>query len=567
MKGSDAILTMLGKYSVDHVFGLIGETTFPLYESWAKYPEIMHVLARDERNAAIMADGFSRAGDRPGVCEVPGVGASYILPGVVEAFNSGTPMIVLSSDISLSSEKKDYLTEYDKSGMFRQVTKEYLSVNDSKDIPRLIRRAFRVATVGRMGPVFLKFPVNVYTSDVGEEELYAQNSFVKYPSLRFAPEDSMILQALQLLKKSKAPVIVAGQGVLHSHAEEELQNFAGMMCIPVGTTISGKGAISETWEFSIGVIGSRGGTDFSNRILSSADLVFFIGTNADSASTSEWKNPPYLSAGRKIIHLDVSEAELGNNYPTDIFLYGDAKVTLTRLSELASRSKIDRLHQSSFAEERRQEIEKQSGLTARKFGTVNPVRLIKAMEGIIPKNSIIAADPGIGAIYSSAYFKVPRAGRKFIFNYAVGGLGFSLPAAIGAYFASKDTTFALTTDGSFGFFEGELETLKRYEPDLKVIIVNNGSFGWIRATMLARFDKLVGENEFAKTDYSAIAKGHGIPYALIERDGEIDERIKQAIATKGPFILEVVTEPEDRLVPPVPEWKDASKRHNLDYLG
>ena len=567
MKGSDAILAMLKKYSVDHVFGLVGETTFPLYESWERYPEIKHILARDERNAAIMADGYSRAGKRPGICEVPGVGASYILPGVIEAQKSGTPMIVLSSDISLSSEKKDYLTEYDKSGIFQQVTKEFLPVNDSKDIPRLVRRAFRVATAGRMGPVFLRFPMNVYSGDVSDEELYAQETFAYYPSLRFTPDDSSILQALQLLKRSRSPVIVAGQGVLHSHAEMELQEFANLAGVPVGTTISGKGSVSENWELSIGVVGSRGGTDFSNKVLSSADLVFFIGTNTDSASTSEWNNPPYLSAGRKIIHLDVSEAELGNNYPTDLFLYGDAKLTLTKLIETANRRKIGGSPRQNLIEDRRDAIDKQRVLIAREYSTVNPIKLVRAMQKMIPERSIITADPGVGAIYSSAYFRVSSPSRKFIFNYAVGGLGFSLPAAIGAFYATKNTTFALTTDGSFGFFEGELETLKRYGPDLKVIIVNNGSFGWIRATMLAKFNKLVGENEFAKTDYSAIARGHGIPYALIEKDSEIEEGLKQSISRDGPFILEVITAPEDRLVPPVPEWKSASQKHNLDYMG
>ncbi len=567
MIGSDAILTMLKKYFVTHVFGLIGETSFPLYESWERYPEIKHILVRDERNAAIMADGYSRAGNKPGICEVPGVGASYILPGIIEAYKSGTPMIVLSSDISLSSEKKNYLTEYDKSSIFQQITKEFISVNNSRDIPRLIRRAFRISTTGRMGPVLLRFPMDVYSGEVKEEEIYSQENFAYYPSLRFSPDDSIISQAIQLLKKSRFPVIVAGQGVHHSHAEKELQEFASVTGIPVGTTISGKGSVSENWEFSIGVVGSRGGTDFSNKVLSSADLVFFIGTNADSASTSEWNNPPYFSEGRVIIHLDVSEADLGNNYPTDLFLYGDAKLTLLKLTEAAKHAKVSRPLQPDLIENRKNAIEKLNYLSTREYSTVNPIKLVKAMEKIIPEKSVIATDPGVGAIYSSAYFKISSPSRKFIFNYAVGGLGFSIPAAVGAFYATNNTTIALTHDGSFGFFEGELETLKRYEPEVKVIIINNGSYGWIRATMLDRFNRLVGENEFARTDFSSIAKGHGIPYALIDKDSEIEDGLRQSISTRGPFILEIITASEDHLVPPVPEWKEFAQKHNLDYMG
>ncbi|QRF74912.1 acetolactate synthase catalytic subunit [Thermoplasmatales archaeon] len=567
MRGSDAILEMMEKYGVQTVFGLIGETSFPLYESWEKYDKIRHVLVRDERNAAIMADGYSRSGQKPGICEVPGVGASYTLPGIIEAYNSGTPMVVLSSDISLSSEKKDYLTEYDKSGMFRQITKEYISVNDGKDIPRLLRRAFRIATSGRMGPVFVRFPMNTYIDQVPEQELYAQTVFAKYPSVRAAPGEELLVAALNMIRKSTSPVIVAGQGVLLSHAEAELQEFSDRLGIPVATTISGKGSVSELGELSLGVIGSRGGTDFSNGVLSASDLVFYVGTNADSASTSEWKNPPQFATGRKIIHLDVSEFELGNNYPTDLFLYGDAKLTLSIMNRIAARGNSMKWNRSSLIQKRKDSIEYQNKLGERKLHTVNPVRLVKALQDLVPEDSVIAGDPGVGTIYSSAYFRVSKPGRKFLFNYAVGGLGFSLPAAIGAHYATGKTTFSMTTDGSFGFVEGELETLKRYEPDVKVIIVNNGSFGWIRATMMALYDRIVGETEFKQVDFSGLAKAHGIPYDVIVNDGELNEKIKGSMKEKGPYILEIVTEPEDKIVPPVPEWRSITERHNVEYLG
>ncbi len=567
MLGSDAILEILEKYTVDSVFGLIGETSFPLYGRWENHPDIRHLLARDERNSAIMADGYSRAGDRPGICEVPGVGASYTLPGIVEAYYSGTPMIVLSSDIALSHEKRNFLTEYDKSSMFSNVTKEYISVNRGGDIPRLLRRAFRVATTGRMGPVFIRFPMNTYEEEVSEREIYAQEVFGRYPSIRIMPDEDSILRALHYLGSSSMPVIIAGQGVLLSHAEEELETFSSLMRIPVGTTISGKGAISELGALSIGVVGSRGGTEFSNGIISSADLIFFIGTNADSASTSEWRNPPLFSRGRSIIHLDISEAELGNNYPTDLFLYGDAKLTLARLVKLAKQVKVNRRELADIARKKKQALELQKKLEEKTFRSVNPIKFVKALQELVPADSIITADPGTGAIYSSAYFKVGRPGRKFIFNYSVGGLGFSLPAAIGAYYARGGTALSLTTDGSFGFFEGELETMKRYNPDVKVIMVNNGSFGWIRATMLAHFGKIVGETDFAPVDYSKIAEAHGIPYGKIDRDGDIIERVKGMLKDTGPFFLEVLTEPEDQIIPPVPEWKSIVRRKRADYLG
>ncbi|MEM0265312.1 MAG: thiamine pyrophosphate-binding protein [Thermoproteota archaeon] len=567
MKGSDAILELLKRYSVSHVFGLIGETSFPLYESWTRYNEIKHILARDERNVAIMADGYSRAGNRPGLGEVPGVGSSYILPGIIEANSSGVPLIMLLSDIALSSEKRNFLTEYDKSTLFKSITKEYISVNNGKDIPRLIRRAFRAATSGRMGPVLIRFPINVYYDEVEDTEIYSQEIFSIYPSLRTSPEDHLIEESIRLIEKSTFPVIIAGQGVLLSHAENELQEFANYMNIPVGTTISGKGSVSEEWELSIGVVGSRGGTNFSNGIVSLADLIIFIGTNTDSASTSEWKNPPLFKEGRKIIHIDISELELGNNYSTDVFLMGDAKATLSKLLYRAKNEGIRKVLPSSFRKKKKEALRFVDKMLNRNFKSVNPLKIIKVLQEAVPEDSVIAADPGTGAIYASAYFRVKAARRKFIFNYSIGGLGFSLPAAIGAYFATKTMTFSLTTDGSFGFFEGELETLNRYKPDVKVILLNNESFGWIRATMLSHFDKIIPGADFSPTDYSKIAAAHYIPYEVAQKDSEVEEKIKIAIKTPGPFILEIVTEPEDVIVPPVPEWKEASKKHKREYLG
>ncbi|MGC8617914.1 MAG: thiamine pyrophosphate-binding protein [Thermoplasmata archaeon] len=567
MKGSDVVLEMLRQYSVSHVFGLIGETSFPLYESWARNSEINHILVRDERNAAIMADGYSRAGNRPGICEVPGVGASYILPGVIEANISGVPLLVLSSDISLYSEKKNFLTEYDKYSLFKWVTKEYISINRGADIPRLIRRAFRVATSGKMGPVFVRFPIDVYNDEVPENEIYAQPIFSAYPSIRMAPSEDLIAETLNLIEKSVNPVIVAGQGVLLSNAASELQKFAEYMKIPVGTTISGKGAVSEEWELSIGVVGSRGGTDFSNDVISSSDLVMFIGTNTDSASTSEWRNPPHFKSGRKIIHIDISEFELGNNYQTDLFLQGDAGLTLSKLLNEAKRRGLSKITPPEFRDKKKEAEAIVEKMLGRELGSVNPIRLVKALQEQIPAESVITADPGIGAIYASAYFKVKNPGRKFIFNYSVGALGFSLPAAIGAFFATNKASFSLTADGSFGFFEGELETISRYQPEVKIILINNGSFGWIRATMLSHYGKIIPGAAFGPTNFMKIAEAHHIPYEVIEKDSEMEDKMRTAVKTPGPFMLEIVMAPEDVIVPPVPEWKDAAKKYRREYLG
>lgn len=565
MNGAESILKTLSNYSVSHVFGLVGETSFPLYESWEEYPNVKHIFARDERNVAIMADGYSRAGAKPGVCEVPGVGASYSIPGLIEAYKSGVPIIVLSSDISIDSVKKNFLVEYDKSPLFNSVTKEFININTGKDIPRLLRRAFRVATTGKMGPVFVNFPMNVYLEDVNEDDLYVQKEFSGYPALRSSPDESLLDETLRSIEKSSFPLIISGQGVLLSHAEQELFQFAEALQIPVGTTMSGKGAFPENNPLSIGVVGSRGGTSFSNGITEKADLVFFIGTNTDSSSTYRWKYPPQTKKDRVIIHLDISESELGNNYPTDIFLYGDAKLTLSRLVKKTTMKKRKII--SNFVADKAKTDKVVYELSNLKTKFVNPLLLIKSLEDLVPQDSIITADPGTGAIYSSAYFKVKAPKRKFIFNYSIGALGFSLPAAIGAYFATGRKVICLTTDGNFGFFEGELETVRRHNMDIKIILLNDGSFGWIRAAMLADNGKLLQGTDFSNVDYSKIASGHNLKFDRIERNSEVVEKLNHSLNQDGPTMIEVISLPEDKLLPPVPEWRPTAVKLGIKYMG
>lgn len=566
MKGSQAIIEMLNKYDVKHVFGLIGETTFPLYETWDSIDKVRHIFGRDERNLAIMAEAYARVTGKPGVFEVPGVGASYTLPGVSEAFISGTPIIELSSDVSTYSEKKNFLTEYDKELMFRGVTKETFNVTQSRDIPRYIRRAFRTATTGPTGPVFMRFPLDVYEGEVDEGDIYAQTEFSSYPSIRLTCDDSRIEKAIRLITQSSRPVIICGQGILYSGAGKELVELSEALKIPVGTTISGKGAFPETHPLSIGVVGSRGGTDFSTSIINSADLIFFVATNTDSASTSTWKLPG-VDTKATLIQLDVSEKELGNNYNVNLCLLGDAKLILSRMLSMVASKGTSMTGYEGDIEAARSRWEKKLGTFVKLEEPVDPITFVKGMEEYIDRISAITADPGVGAIYTSAYMKCNSAGRKFIFNYSVGGLGYAVPAAIGAAFGSGKMVTCLTTDGSLSFNEGELETVAREELPIKLFVFNNGSYGWIRATMVSDYGRVLKGTQFYPVNYEYIAKAYGLDYYTIDRTSEVHDTMRRIYSDDKPSMINVRVLPEDKLLPPVPEWKHIASDGKTPYLG
>ncbi|TRM75177.1 thiamine pyrophosphate-binding protein [Sulfolobus sp. E5] len=550
MKASKAILELLKKYSVTNVFCLVGETSFPLYEYWSDYErEVSHVFARDERNAVIMADAYARFSFKPGIVEVPGVGAPYTLPALVEANISSIPIIMIVSDIPSYNEKRNVLTEHEKEYLAYNV-KDFINVNDSSSLPRLLRRAFRLATTGRTGPVVVRIPMNVYEGEVSEDEIYAQTEYSSYPSLRFAPDDERIAEALKILLNAERPVIICGQGVLLSQAWEEVIKLAETLYIPVGTTITGKGSFPENHPLSLAVIGARGGTKFSNNVVQEADVVFLIGTNTDSANTWDWRIPSKKSI---IIQLDVSERELGNNYKVYPLL-GDAKLTLKKMINMIS--EIRKRDLSTFIEKKKEFEDYVNSLAEEKMNLVNPIKFVKYLSRFTDNNTYIVSDPGTGAIYSSAYLKLNSAGRRIMYNYSLGGLGYAIPASIGAYIATKRRIVALTTDGNLYFNMGELETINRLNVNVKIFLFNNKSFGWIRAAMLSKYGRILQGTDISEVKYSDIASAFNLDYMRTERSDDIEEVMNSIFKDERPKLVEVLIQSEEKLLPPVPDWEN-----------
>lgn len=570
MNASKVLLEMLKTYEVNHVFGLPGETTLNLYEQWHEYPEIIHIMARDERSAVFMADGYAKVSYKPGVCEGPSVGATHMLPGVAEAYKASVPMVILTSDIPLHLEKRNMLTGIDQTALFSGVTKESITVTNPIEIPHVIRRAFRLATGGKPGPIHVRLPMDILGAEIDDPHCFAQKDFSKYPGYRSVAQEQHIQEAVRLLNTSTRPVIICGQGVLWSQAWDEIQTLAELFDAPVGTTISAKGSIAETHPLSIGVIGARGGTTLSNGVVAGADLILFIGCSTDSASTDNWTIPP-LYTNAKIIHLDISEAEAGNTYPTEVTLIGDAKATLKKMIDIipGKRSTESLARLEMIKEEADRYSTKISKLSDSDEKPIHPLRFIKGLANVLPEYHVIAVDVGVSAIYTSTFLKTKKAGRSILYNYAMGSLGYALPASIGAQFARPESCIiTLVGDGSFGFTAGELETVNRLGGNNNIILFNNSSFGWIKAA--ATFSHGPEYSDFAtgfsEIDYPKIAEGFGLRSYRIEKPNEIETTLKEAFSLDEPTFIELKVMPEDELVPPVPSWIKKAKDLGLRYV-
>ena len=331
--GAEAVVQMLKLHDVEIIFGLCGDTSLPLDDALARAGQsIRHVLARDERSAGYMADGYARVSGRVGVCEGPsGGGATYIVPALAEANESSIPLLCFNSDISVGARGRYTLTELDQSGLMGPVTKWNAVIIRSEDIPRIVRAAFIQTSSGRPGAVHIGLPFDVQTGMVDRRELGLHTSSARPRVARISPDAGSITEAASLLESTEFPVIICGGGVISSGAEAALLQLAERLSAPVATGISGKGSISEDHPLALGVIGSNGGTPETRAVIDQADLVVFVGCRAGSVTTERWRHP---APGRvKVIHMDIDPAVMGANYPVDVRLVCDARAGLEALIE------------------------------------------------------------------------------------------------------------------------------------------------------------------------------------------------------------------------------------------
>src|SRR5438876_1557564 len=247
LSGAEAVVEMLKAHGVEILFGLCGDTSLPFYDALARLPHGMrHVLARDERSAAYMADAYARVSGRVGVCEGPsGGGATYLLPGVVEANESSVPLLAVTTDIATTSRGRFTLTELDQESLFRPVTKWNRVLDKASAIPGTLRQAFTQMTTGRPGAVHLGLPYDVQKDPVDENDVWADATLNRCPSRRTAPEQAAVQAAAERLRAAARPLFICGGGAIIAGAEGELQRLAERLGAPVATTISGKGSIAE----------------------------------------------------------------------------------------------------------------------------------------------------------------------------------------------------------------------------------------------------------------------------------------------------------------------------------
>jgi acetolactate synthase-1/2/3 large subunit len=562
MNVSEAIVAILAETGVEVIFGLPGDTGMDFYDAlYRNEGRIQHILTRDERSASFMADAYARLSGRIGVCEGPsGGGATYIVPGVAEAHGSSIPLLCLTSDTPIGEEGRGVLTELDQAALFAPITKWAARLTTAATATDVVRRAIRLATTGRPGAVSISMPADVLAADVDDTDVYGVERFMHAPASRARPDPDDVNHAADIIRSARRPVIVAGGGVIVSRAWDALTAFAEALSIPVGTSINGKGSIAETHPLSLGVVGGNGARPYANGVVAECDVLILVGTRTDSTTTLNWSLPG-RRPGPAVVHIDVDAWQIGNNYRTAAGLIGDARAALEDVTAATGRLAPDAersLWIDQIGASKRAYFDGIAGEIASDAQPIKPQRVIATLKRIVPDDAVLVADPGTPTPYVCAQYELQQGGRWTVIPRAHGGLGYALPAVVGAHYGRPESrAISLMGDGSFGMSVGELETISRLRLPVVLLHFNNGTFGWIKELQHLYHDRRYFSVDFNPVDYAAIARGFGLRAWHVEDPAELDGVLRHALDDGGPCFVDIVTESQLTETPPVQAWLDA----------
>lgn len=568
MTGSQSIVKILKKYKVEYIFGVPGDTSIKFYEAlYDNQKDIRHILARDERSASFMADAYARLSHKPGICECPsGAGSLYTIPGVAEANASSIPVIAITCDIPLSGEGKQTITELDTQKLYESVTKWSTVVKNADKIPEIFRRAFRIATTGRPGAVHLALPKEALYGEVplNSEEHFAEKKCREYPAYRTRGARDELEKLTSYLIEDEKITIVVGGGANHSQAGKAVRKVAEWLSAPVVSTISGQGIMPDNHPLALGVIGDNGFHPHAHRALEEADTLLYIGCKMGSVSTINWSMPS-PKPNRKILQIDLNPEMLGNNYENILSVAGDAKLVVEdllillkgRIAQRSCSKWVDQLNteRKAFWEAAEKEFQNNSI-------PLKPMRIIHELNKYLNESTVVICDAGTPTPYITRYLKLAADKSRFIIPRAYGGLGYAIPAVVGAHFARPDAKLVgLFGDGSLGMSAGDLETVSRLNIPVVLIHFDNAVFGWIKALQKLHCNEKYYSVDFNSQNPAKVAEGFGLESVSIENIEDLKKGFGLAFKSEKPIFLNIKSEPESDDIPPVYSWKKTENKN------
>ena len=543
--GAVFLAEQLEAYGVTHVFMVPAILRRTLVEIEMR-TKIKRLHVHSEKSAVYMADGFARAAGRPAICMAQVIGALNIAAGLREPFLANSPVIAFTGGRSPKTKFRHVYQEIDDVPAFEPVTKFNATIDDVERFPDMLEQAYRNAVSGCPGPVHLQFQGNEGQIDLEEGNLepITDMRFDSIPPFRPQAEKKDIERALDLLQQAERPVIVSGGGVKHSKAGPQLLKLAESLRIPVATSLNGKDTFLANHPLSAGVVGtySRGS---ANRVVSEADLICFIGSKTGGMTTHFWQVPPI---GSNAIQIDIDPEAIGRNYTLKAAVQGDARSVLEVMISLMDPSTAtlrDRWNQQvkEFVDSWYAEYDH---LLKSDATPIRPERLCNDLTRLLPDDSLVVVDTGHAGMWMGGMFDVTSTSQNYV--RSAGHLGWAFPAGLGAKCALPERpVVCFTGDAGFWYHIAEIETAVRWNIN-SITLVNNNSAGNQSKT---GFDKAYGGTQteqakeiwnFTKVNFANIANEIGALGIRVEKPGDFNSALDQALSANRPVIIDVVTD-------------------------
>lgn len=543
MNGAQIVVEVLKKQGVEYIFGYPGGACMPIFDALVDAPELKMILVRHEQGATHMADGYSRATGKTGVVLVTsGPGATNTVTGILTAHMDSVPLVILTGQTITPNLGKDAFQEADVFGVTMPVVKHSYLVRDVKDLSRVVKEAFHLASTGRPGPVLVDLPKDVVSAD-WDEDFTAEMDLPGY-KVQTSGSSKDIKIISELLAKSKRPLLYVGAGAVISGAAKQVLKLAEKLQAPVTTTLLGKGAFSEHHPLSVGMLGMHG-TAYANKTVVDCDLIMAIGARWDDRITG--KVSEFCKDATKI-HIDIDPAEFGKIIQPDISVNGDAATVLDELIP-----QVKRLDTKEWLKQI-ETWKKKHPLKYPKRGGLRAQHVLAELDRLTGSNAIISTDVGQHQMWAAQFCKSTRE-RQWLSSGGAGTMGYGFPAAIGAQLGKpEEVVVAVVGDGGFQMTMSELATAAINKLPLKILIINNRYLGMVRQWQQLFFDnRESGVDMEGNPDFVKIGEAYGIKGFHLRRAGDVTKVLKKALAyNDGPCIIEAEVVKADNVFPMIP---------------